>query len=70
MVHHLVVDGWSIGVLLQDLVTVYRSLRAGEPLPLTPLPLQYADYGLWHRQQLVADTFMQQRAYWQQQLLT
>src|SRR5262249_34125685 len=49
--HHSISDGWSVGIFLRELSEVYAALCAGEPSPLPPLALQYADYALWQRQQ-------------------
>ncbi|MEQ5843789.1 amino acid adenylation domain-containing protein [Paraburkholderia acidicola] len=46
-VHHIIIDGWSLGVLWQELGELYRSLVARRPATLAPLPLQYADYAQW-----------------------
>src|SRR5206468_3208229 len=50
--HHLIHDGWTQGVLLRDFVAIYRAFRAGSPSPLSPLPVQYADFACWQRQWL------------------
>jgi len=47
--HHILADGWSFGVLGQELAALYRAALAGEPSPLPPLPIQYADFALWQR---------------------
>ncbi|HKV11788.1 MAG TPA: amino acid adenylation domain-containing protein, partial [Thermoanaerobaculia bacterium] len=49
--HHAVSDGWSIAVLHRDFVDLYPALAAGRPSPLAPLPVQYADFTLWQREQ-------------------
>ena len=66
--HHIVSDGWSLGVLIRELGHLYGafSLR-GEP-QLPSLPIQYADYASWQRQWLDGDVLAQQRAYWSQRL--
>ncbi|MEH2093528.1 non-ribosomal peptide synthetase, partial [Nostoc sp.] len=51
--HHVVSDGWSIGVFVQELQALYNAYSQGQPSPLTPLPIQYADFALWQRQWLV-----------------
>ncbi|MGW5053661.1 non-ribosomal peptide synthase/polyketide synthase [Actinokineospora sp. NPDC004072] len=60
--HHVVTDGWSMGVLLEDL----RALYAGEDLP--PLPVQYADYAAWQRDSLTGDALADGLVYWRGQL--
>ena len=47
--HHIVSDGWSIGVLVQEVSALYAAFSAGSPDPLPPLALQYADYAAWQR---------------------
>ncbi len=52
VVHHIVSDGWSLGILLRELGTLYGALVAGRPSPLPELAIQYADYALWQREWL------------------
>ncbi|WP_460764560.1 non-ribosomal peptide synthetase, partial [Lysobacter fragariae] len=66
--HHVVSDGWSIGVLLDELSTLYSAFRAGQDDPLPPLPIQYADYAVWQRQWLSGAVLERQQAYWQRTL--
>ena len=47
--HHIVADGWSMGVLTAELSALYSAFASGAPNPLAPLALQYADYALWQR---------------------
>ncbi|WP_156401412.1 condensation domain-containing protein, partial [Duganella sp. Root1480D1] len=47
--HHIISDGWSIGILVREVSTLYRAFSQGESDPLPPLPLQYADYAVWQR---------------------
>ena len=65
--HHIVFDGWSMGPLLRDLGDAYRSRAADDRPEWTPLPVQYADYALWQRDQLGADA-ERQVAYWRDAL--
>jgi amino acid adenylation domain-containing protein/non-ribosomal peptide synthase protein (TIGR01720 family) len=62
--HHIVADGWSRGVLLRELTALYKAYLTGQPASLPALPIQYADFAVWQRQQ----DFSDQIAYWQQQL--
>jgi amino acid adenylation domain-containing protein len=66
--HHVVADGWSIGVLWREAGQVYRALLAGEPPRLPPLPLQYADFAAWQRRWLSGAALEAQVAYWRQEL--
>ena len=66
--HHVVTDGWSIGVLMQELSTLYEAFTAGRPSPLPELPIQYADYAVWQRAWLSGEVLEGQLAYWREQL--
>jgi amino acid adenylation domain-containing protein len=66
--HHIVSDGWSIGVFLSELSALYPAFRAGLPSPLPALPVQYADYAAWQRAWLQDEVFDRQLAYWRNQL--
>jgi len=66
--HHIVADGWSLGVLVRELGALYTAFRLGNPSPLPPLPIQYADFAQWQRQWLQGDVLEAQLAYWRQQL--
>jgi amino acid adenylation domain-containing protein/thioester reductase-like protein len=66
--HHIIADGWSMGVLISELVALYPAFACGQPSPLPKLPIQYADFAVWQRQWLQGKVMAQQLAYWQQQL--
>ena len=66
--HHIISDGWSIGVLARELAALYGAFAAGRPSPLGELPIQYADYAYWQRQWLQGENLERQLAYWRQQL--
>ncbi|MDF5728544.1 MAG: amino acid adenylation domain-containing protein [Rhizonema sp. PD38] len=66
--HHVVCDGWSIGVFVQELEALYNAYLEGKPSPLLPLPIQYADFALWQRQWLVGEVLQNQLSYWEKQL--
>jgi amino acid adenylation domain-containing protein len=66
--HHIVSDGWSIGVLLEELVALYAAFSQGQPSPLPELPVQYADFAEWQRQWLSGEVLEQQLGYWKKQL--
>ena len=66
--HHIVSDGWSMGVFVQELATLYNAYSQGQPSPLRPLPIQYVDFALWQRQWLQGEVLQSQLSYWEQQL--
>jgi amino acid adenylation domain-containing protein len=72
VLHHIVADGWSMGVLIHELATLYRAAPAEWTSVLPALPIQYADYAVWQRQWLAPEApgaaLEQQWVYWQQQL--
>ena len=51
-IHHIVFDGWSEGILFQELSVLYESFSTGQSSPLSTLPIQYADFAVWQRQWL------------------
>ncbi len=66
--HHIVTDGWSFRVLLRDLGLIYQALQNGEPIPLNDLPVQYADYAQWQREQLSGTAFDAHIEFWKRDL--
>ncbi|HEU4457225.1 MAG TPA: condensation domain-containing protein, partial [Longimicrobium sp.] len=62
--HHVVSDGWSIGVLLTELSALYGAFSRGEPSPLPELAVQYPAYAAWQRQWLSGEALEAQLAYW------
>jgi amino acid adenylation domain-containing protein/non-ribosomal peptide synthase protein (TIGR01720 family) len=66
--HHIVSDGWSVGILIKEIATLYEAFAAGEPSPLPELEIQYVDFAVWQRQWLQGETLARQLSYWQQQL--
>jgi amino acid adenylation domain-containing protein/non-ribosomal peptide synthase protein (TIGR01720 family) len=62
--HHIVSDGWSMGVLVRELATLYRAFSAGEPSPLEELKVQYVDFAHWQRERLAGDVLEEQLGYW------
>ncbi|AOK16595.1 non-ribosomal peptide synthetase [Burkholderia cepacia] len=67
-VHHIVSDGWSSGVMLEELAAFYRTYASDLPVALAPLPIQYADYALWQRRWLDAGERERQLAFWRERL--
>ena len=66
--HHIASDGWSSGILWQELVALYGAFSKGEPNPLPDLAIQYADYAVWQRQWLQGEVLETQLTYWKHQL--
>jgi hypothetical protein len=66
--HHIVSDGWSIGLLVRELSTLYEAFSEGRPTPLPELPTQYADFAYWQREWLQGELLEQQLAFWKKQL--
>jgi amino acid adenylation domain-containing protein len=66
--HHIVSDGWSMGVFTRELSALYAAFRAGEPDPLPALPIQYADYAVWQRRWVDGDVLKAQAEYWKETL--
>ncbi|MBC9908991.1 non-ribosomal peptide synthase/polyketide synthase [Chitinophaga varians] len=66
--HHIASDGWSVSILLKELVRLYEAAHRQHPHQLEPLPVQYVDYALWHRHHLQGAVLDQQLAYWKTQL--
>ncbi|WP_236176415.1 non-ribosomal peptide synthase/polyketide synthase [Pseudomonas qingdaonensis] len=68
MLHHIVSDGWSMGVMMRELANAYNARVRGEPLHLEALPVQYADYAAWQRKRLAQGLQQAQLEYWKDQL--
>jgi amino acid adenylation domain-containing protein len=68
VVHHLVFDGWSRGVLTREVGLLYNAYLKGQPSPLPELPMQYGAYARWQRQTLNGELLDEQMRYWQEQL--
>ncbi|MEH2060576.1 MAG: condensation domain-containing protein [Nostoc sp.] len=66
--HHIIADGWSIGILIQELAAIYQAISHGLPSPLSKLPIQYADFADWQRKWLQGEILHTQLDYWKQQL--
>ena len=66
--HHIVSDGWSTGILVREMATLYVAFCAGGSSPLPALPIQYADFAHWQRQWLQGEVLETQIAYWKEQL--
>ncbi|HEX8242368.1 MAG TPA: condensation domain-containing protein, partial [Longimicrobium sp.] len=66
--HHIVADGWSMGVLHRELAALYAAFARGDADPLPPLPVQYADYAAWHRRRVEGPVVEAQAEYWTETL--
>jgi amino acid adenylation domain-containing protein len=66
--HHIISDGWSLGILVREVSALYKAFSEGLQSPLPELPVQYADYSAWQRQWLNGEVLEQQLNYWKKQL--
>jgi amino acid adenylation domain-containing protein/non-ribosomal peptide synthase protein (TIGR01720 family) len=66
--HHIVSDGWSMGILIREVGTLYQAYRAGKESPLGELPIQYADFAAWQKQWLKGEALERELEYWRKQL--
>ena len=68
--HHIVTDGWSIGIFQNELSALYEAFATNQPSPLAELPIQYTDYSVWQRQWFDGEVYESQLAYWKKQFAT
>ncbi|AFY82813.1 condensation domain-containing protein [Oscillatoria acuminata] len=68
VLHHIISDGWSVGVMVREIAAIYEALTAGQAPNLGNLPIQYADFAAWQRQQLQTEGLQRELDYWKQQL--
>src|SRR6185369_7128390 len=66
--HHIISDGWSLGLLVKEMAVLYQAFSHERPSPLPPLEIQYADYARWQRQQIRGALLDEQLTYWREQL--
>ena len=66
--HHIISDGWSMGVLVREVMALYEAELGGTTAELAPLPIQYADYAHWQREWLTGERLGEQLSYWREQL--
>ncbi|MGA9118032.1 MAG: amino acid adenylation domain-containing protein, partial [Bacteroidota bacterium] len=66
--HHIISDGWSIGILVREIGEIYGAFLRGLPSPLPDLPIQYADYAEWQREWFQGEVLDSQLLYWQSQV--
>ncbi len=67
-IHHIISDGWSLGVLVRELSTLYTAIADGQHASLPTLPVQYADFALWQRTWLQGQNLEHQLQYWREHL--
>jgi amino acid adenylation domain-containing protein len=66
--HHIISDGWSMGVLVREAVALYKAYSEGREASLPELAIQYADYAVWQRRWLTGEVLERQLSYWREQL--
>ncbi|RKG75241.1 non-ribosomal peptide synthetase/type I polyketide synthase, partial [Corallococcus terminator] len=66
--HHIVSDGWSVGVMVREVAAAYAAFASGKPHDLPSLPVQYVDFAVWQRDWLQGEVLQQQLAWWKEQL--
>ncbi|HVS00465.1 MAG TPA: amino acid adenylation domain-containing protein, partial [Thermoanaerobaculia bacterium] len=66
--HHIVSDGWSMGILVREVTALYAAFTEGRPSPLPELPVQYADFAAWQRSWLHGEALESEIAFWRRQL--
>ena len=66
--HHIVSDGWSLGVLVREVTALYTSFLEDRPSPLPELPVQYADFAVWQRGWLTGETLERELSWWRERL--
>ncbi|MCM3623871.1 amino acid adenylation domain-containing protein [Brevibacillus borstelensis] len=67
-IHHIAADGWSLGVLVHEMMQLYTAFYHEQASPLTPLPIQYADFAHWQREWANRQEFQRQLDFWKQKL--
>jgi amino acid adenylation domain-containing protein len=68
MMHHIICDRLSVGILWREMAALYRAFRCGQPSPLSPLPIQFGDYAVWQREQVEGGTFEEDLSFWKENL--
>ncbi len=68
--HHIVTDGWSVGIFHRELSALYEAVVDEQPSSLPQLPIQYTDYSVWQREWFDGDVYQSQLAYWKKQFTT
>ena len=68
VMHHIVSDGWSMGVMVREIGALYEAFAAGGPSPLPELAIQYADFAVWQREHLAGEVLERDLGYWREKL--
>ena len=68
IIHHIIVDGWSMGIFIKELCHLYQSFASGSPISLPELNIQYGDFVVWQQENITGEILQKQLKYWQQQL--
>ncbi|MBC8030243.1 MAG: amino acid adenylation domain-containing protein [Pyrinomonadaceae bacterium] len=68
--HHIVTDGWSVGLLQRELMALYEAFANDKPSPLAELPVQYPDFACWQREWFQGDVYQSQLRYWKERFKT
>jgi non-ribosomal peptide synthetase component F/thioesterase domain-containing protein len=66
--HHIISDGWSVNLIMEELPKIYSAFVASQPSPLSELPIQYADYVEWQQKRIADGAFAPQLTYWKEKL--
>jgi amino acid adenylation domain-containing protein len=67
-IHHIVSDGWSLGILTREIATIYSAITEQKPVDLPVLPIQYADFARWQEKWLQSESLEKHLSYWRRQL--
>jgi amino acid adenylation domain-containing protein len=68
VIHHIISDGWSLGIFTRELAALYDDFLHGRPASLTPLPIQYSDYVVWQEEFLETRKLRRQIEHWREKL--
>lgn len=68
VMHHIIGDGWSVGLFVRELTALYTAYSQNQPSPLNPLPIQYPDFAIWQKNWLQGEILQKQVNYWKKQL--
>jgi hypothetical protein len=67
--HHIVADGWSMGIFIRELAAFYESHTKGKEAKVEELPVQYADYAVWQRERMKGEWYDKEVRYWREKLV-